>query len=131
MEGPITVLLILGTPLVAVIGGIIAGIIRMMGQQRLLELAQRERIAAIEKGLPVPPSPAIEAFTGTYATMRKVHGLLIGGLVTLGLGIGLSVALLLMPLHDGGDAWPMGIIPAFVGISLLIASRLVKKGADA
>ena len=130
MEGNLTILLILGAPLVAVIGGIVAGIIRMMGQQRLLELAQRERIAAIEKGLPVPPLP-VEVFSGRDAAIRKVHGLLIGGLVTLALGIGLSLTLLLMPIHDGGDAWSIGFVPAFIGIALLIAARLVRKGVDA
>ena len=38
-------------PIITIIGGIAIGIIRAIGEQRLLELAQRERIAAIERGL--------------------------------------------------------------------------------
>ena len=32
-----------------IVGGIITGIVRLLGQQRLAELQQRERIAAIER----------------------------------------------------------------------------------
>ena len=37
------ILLLLFIPLVAILGGIVAGIIKAVGQQRLMELAQRER----------------------------------------------------------------------------------------
>ena len=47
----IIAVLVFAIPVVAVIGGITAGIMKTRGQQRLIELAQRERIAAIEKGI--------------------------------------------------------------------------------
>src|SRR5207248_4823258 len=43
--------LIFSIPIVAIVGGITAGIVRTLGNQRLMELAQRERIAAIERGV--------------------------------------------------------------------------------
>src|SRR5258705_4844462 len=62
----------LAIPIVAIVGGITAGIVRTLGRQRLVELAQRERIAAIERGIDptkLPPLPAMMDETGRY-TMR-------------------------------------------------------------
>ena len=128
--------LILGTPIVALLGGILASILRVRGEHRLMELAQRERIAAIEKGIDIsqwaPPS-----LTGRHviystrdARLRKVHGLIIGGLVSVALGIGIALTLSLMPPHDGGDSWPIGIVPTLIGGSLLLAARIIRKGLD-
>jgi hypothetical protein len=130
MESEITIFLILGTPFVAVVGGVIAVLLRIHGQQRLLELAQRERIAAIEKGLDLSQLPPAPVCTHQRSGMRTAQGLTIGGLLTLALGIGLSVMLILLPMHDGGDAWPIGIVPAVLGLALLASARLVRRGID-
>jgi hypothetical protein len=86
----LAVLFILGTPCLAVIGGIVAGILRMRGQQRLVELAQRERIAALEKGLDVSqltlPIGYAAAFSPSQAARRRAQGLMIGGLLIIALG---------------------------------------------
>ena len=54
-------ILIIAIPIMAIAGGIVVGVVRMIGQQRLLELAQRERIAAIERGIDPGkiPTPSI------------------------------------------------------------------------
>lgn len=116
MDSVLTVLLILGTPAVAIIGGIVAGILKMRGQQRLIELA-------IERGLDLSQLPLQKSGGG------KVQGLMIGGVLTLALGIGLSATLLLMPSHDGGDAWPVGLVPICMGIALLISARIARDHA--
>jgi hypothetical protein len=130
VENELAILFILGTPALAVVGGIVAGIMRMRGQQRLLELAQRERIAAIEKGLDLSQLAPISIPSARHATLRKAQGLTIGGLVTLAIGIGLPLTLILMPASDGREAWPIGFVPAFLGIALLLSARVVRRGLD-
>jgi hypothetical protein len=44
-------LMAMSIPIVAIVGGITAGIVRMIQRQRAFEMVQRERIAAIERGL--------------------------------------------------------------------------------
>ena len=42
---------VMSIPIVALIGALTVAIIKMVGRQRLEELASRERIAAIERGV--------------------------------------------------------------------------------
>jgi uncharacterized protein DUF6249 len=125
----------LSIPIVAIIGGITAGIIRTLGRQRLIELAQRERIAAIERGVDpakLAPLPVAalddEPETWTMSQLdrdrRRAQGLMIGGIVTLAVGLGLMAFLNIV--EDHGNAWAVGIIPATIGCALLLSSFLVR-----
>jgi hypothetical protein len=127
--------LVFGTPALAIVGGIVAGILKTRGQQRLIELAQRERIAAIEKGLAVSLLPALPgsydpSSSARQITLRRAQGLMIGGILTFALGVGLSLTLWLMPASDGQEAWPIGFVPAFMGMALLLASRLLRRDLE-
>ena len=56
-------IMIFSVPLVAIVGGITMGIVRTMTQSRIIENAQRERIAAIQAGIDpskLPPLPSAE-----------------------------------------------------------------------
>lgn len=131
--------MIFAIPIVAIVGGITAGIVKTLGQQRLMELAQRERIAAIERGVDparLPPMPIqgddhpmMYRSYNEYA-QRRSHGLMIGGIVTLAVGIGLTAFLYFA--DEGDRSWSVGIIPTMVGIALLVSAWLVrpKGGAD-
>jgi hypothetical protein len=135
VDSVLATFLILGTPAFAIVGGIVAGILKTRGQQRLIELAQRERIAAIERGLDLSQLTPLSVTTGPLLTSRqamsrKAQGLMIGGILTLALGLGLSLTLLLMPSQDGRDAWPIGFVPFFMGIALMISARIVRGGLD-
>ena len=126
-------------PIVAITGGIVMGIVRSLGRQRALELAQRERIACIERGIDPSKLPPInigghdaesilEFADRNGSPLRRAQGLLIGGIVTLFAGLGITVFLgLMMQGHSGDEAyvWAVGLIPAFVGIALLISARIV------
>jgi hypothetical protein len=125
----------LAIPIVAIVGGITAGIIRTLGRQRLIELAQRERIAAIERGVdptkltPLPVAdlddePATWNLSAYDRDRRRAQGLMVGGIVTLAVGVGLMAFLSVMEEH--GNAWGVGIIPASVGVALLLSSFLVR-----
>ena len=125
----------LSIPIVAIVGGITAGIIRTLGRQRLVELAQRERIAAIERGVdpaklaPLPVTaldddPETWTMSQYDRDRRRAQGLMIGGIVTLAVGLGLMAFLNIMERHE--NAWAVGIIPATVGVALLLSSFLVR-----
>ena len=125
--------LIFSVPIVAIVGGITAGIVRTISQQRLIELAQRERIAAIERGVDaskLPPLPAFRddslgsMYLSTYEhARRRSQGLMIGGIITLAVGVSLAVFLNLVT--DERNVWAVGLIPAATGVALLLSAWLV------
>jgi hypothetical protein len=140
--GEFVPIMIFAIPIVAIVGGITAGIVRTLGQQRLIELAQRERIAAIEKGIDpskLPPLPlaadrnddvAAMYMSPRQASLRRAQGLLIGGIITLSVGIGLGLMLwFLVDGEDQGKVWAVGMIPAFVGFAMLLSSFIVRGSA--
>ena len=138
-EGILIPLAAFSIPVVAITGGIVIGVVRSLGRQRALELAQRERIACIERGIDPAKLPPINIggqemdsileFTDRQSSpLRRAQGLLIGGLVTLFVGVGLSIFLgLMMRGHSGDDAsaWAVGLIPGFVGLALLVSAMIV------
>jgi hypothetical protein len=123
--------LVFSIPIVAIIGGITVGIVRTLGQQRLAELAARERLAAIERGIDpskLPPPPTLGngsdwSDPGQRDPHRRVQGLMIGGLVTLAVGIGLSV--LIWTTSEERNGWAVGLIPGLVGVALLLSAWIV------
>jgi hypothetical protein len=129
-------LMIFALPIIAVAGGITAGIVKTIGQQRLLEMAQRERLAAIERGVDpskLPPMPAAALDndpSSIYLTpyehaRRRSQGLLIGGIITLAVGIAVGVFLSLISTEEQ-NIWAVGLIPGAVGVALLICSWIVQ-----
>src|SRR5947199_6298054 len=79
-------------PIVAIVGGITVAVVRTLGQQRIAELAHRERIAALERGIDpakLPAAPVIDygPAYGTYNPLRRYHGLLISVIVALVAGL--------------------------------------------
>ena len=135
-------IMIFAIPIVAIVGGITAGIVRTLVQQRMIELAQRERIAAIERGVDpskLPPMPTYipsggmgEGFSGGVYTSyndfarRRQHGLMIGGLVCLFVGIAIAIFLRTIGDSEANNAWAAGLIPASVGVALILGSLIVR-----
>jgi hypothetical protein len=129
--------LVLSIPIIAIVGGITAGIVRQIGRHRLIELAQQERIAAIQRGIDpsqLPPLPidldSAGALSPYASEKRRAQGFLTGGVITLFVGLGVSVFLMLL---DPGDhnVWAVGLIPAFAGVALIISAAIVwPRGGD-
>jgi hypothetical protein len=138
--------MIFSIPIVAIVGGVTAGIVRTLGQQRIMELAQRERIAAIERGVDpgkLPPLPTyvptrglasgyMGGVFGTYNeyARHRTQGLLIGGLVCLFVGIALAVFLFTVNDGEARSAWAVGLIPAAVGVALLLGAMITRPRED-
>jgi len=121
-------LLAMSIPILAIVGGITLAIIRVIGQMRLAELARRERIIAIEHGvdpdkLPPLAAGAEEWYAAGDTRLRRAHGLMIGGLILLAVGISLGV--LLAAVEPGHSHWVLGLLPFSVGLALIGSSAIV------
>ena len=121
--------LLILVPLVSLLGGITLAILRTLGRQRQIELLQRERIAALERGLDPAQLPTLSllglepAVPGGEAGQLS-RNLMVGGIVALTLGIGLMVLFAVAEEH--GEAWALGIVPQALGAGLLIAAAAVR-----
>lgn len=118
-------------PIVAIIGGITAGIVKNMGQQRLQELAQRERMMAIERGIPPDKLPPVQIHHETGLTfkqsqLRRAQGLMIGGLICSAVGGGMIAFLNVIPDAQDKNLWAGGLIPLFIGVALLISAWVIR-----
>ena len=133
--------LVFAIPVLAIMGGIIAGILKAQGRRRLVELIHRERIAAIERGVDpskLPPPPALDyddagkiatlARTFRQSNAQKAQGFLVTGLIMLAAGVGLSLMLVALPDPDANDAWAAGILPFSIGVALMVSSAIVRRG---
>ncbi len=128
-EGSFVGIFAMAIPIVAIVGGITVAVVRTLGQQRVAELAHRERIAALERGVDpskLPPPPVLDygPAYGIYDPVRRYHGLLIGGIVCLVVGVAIGAFVSLM--HTETNAWAVGLIPAGVGIALLLSANLIR-----
>ena len=129
-------LMALSIPIIAIVGGITAGILRSLQRQRSFELLQRERIAAIERGLDPDKiaslqRPILYDDHGIYTdpnmqAARLRQGLMIGGIVTLFVGVALAIFLNGVADRGDGSVWMVGLIPAAVGVALLLSSILIR-----
>jgi hypothetical protein len=127
--------LIFAIPIIAIIGGITSGIVKTVTEARIVENAQRERLAAIQAGIDpstLPPVPALGSGAAALAAVdpdavaRNRHqGLLVGGIVTTFVGAGLMTFLYFM-VDASENVWAVGIIPLFVGVALFISAWVVK-----
>ncbi|MBM5810356.1 MAG: hypothetical protein FJ191_00075 [Gammaproteobacteria bacterium] len=103
-------------PIVAIVMGIglaLTSTVNGYRQRRtMIELHHKERLAAIEKGIEVPPPPE------GLLEVRKVspHAALLRGLIWLLVGVGLLFAL---PEIDS-DLRYIGLVPGGVGLAYLI-----------
>jgi hypothetical protein len=133
--------LVFSIPIIAIVGGIMVGVVRQIGRQRMLELAQQERIAAIQRGVDLaqlPPLPPALWGDGDgflsylQSERRRAQNLLIAGLITCCFGAGLTTFLYLMLRDEGEPVWAAGFVVLSVGIALLASAAIVwpRRGAD-
>ena len=129
-------IMIFSIPIVAIVGGITASIVKQMTEAKLIENSQRERIAAIQRGIDPSQLPPLQlpgqtnvdmlaGFNPGAAQRHRAQGLLIGGVITLFGGIGLAIFLYFITGPGDDAVWSVGILPVFIGMALLISSWLV------
>jgi hypothetical protein len=117
-----TVFLSLMIPIIAIVMGILLTIciiyLDYRKRRETLELFHKERLAAIDKGLDVPPWPAALLGEGrSAASVRNPRRALLKGLIWLFLGVAVGIFL----KAQNGDASPtMGLIGVAIGLAYLI-----------
>lgn len=116
--GPETIAVMI--PIVAILGGISIVIVAIVVEGRKKDLAHKERLIAMEKGLPLPEPPEKET-KPVHATRRA------WGFVWFGLGLALTIALALNPESAEVKAWGFALIPLFIGLGLIAAAILDKR----
>jgi hypothetical protein len=114
-------------PIVAIVMGIGIAMLSVYLDYRkkrdIYELHHKERMAAIEKGMELPPLPMEFFRDGKNSFKRTPEGRLRSGLVLLLVGAAISFAL----YNTSHDAWVWGLVPAAVGIANLISYALMRK----
>lgn len=111
-------------PIVAILGGFTVAIVGIIMKGKEEELRRKERIIAMEKGLPLPPDQE-PARPRSYGYARKRAW----GLVLTFMGIAL-VASLSFTSHEGMRHGAWGGILIAIGLALLIAGVLEKKETE-
>jgi len=84
-------------------------------RRRLMELHHTERMAAIERGMEIPPLP-IELIDGRSARRRRTS--LLPGLVWFFVGLALVIGS--QSMHDNDFPSLFGLIPLGIGLAYLI-----------
>ena len=113
---------------VAIIAAIVAYLyFRYTERRRRLEIIHQERLAAMEKGIPLPELPLDPPKVPKPPDPRAV---LIHGLVWTAFGAGGMVALALVgPLPNGMATWPLPVPLLFLGLGLILYYVLASERA--
>ncbi len=98
-------------PLTLFIGGTIIAVVAMLLRAKRSQNEHKERLLALEKGLPVPP-PA-------FPPIRKRNPYL-WGFVLMAFGLAISIGM----LNEGDPDWVYGGVFFFPGAAILIANLL-------
>ena len=112
-------------PIVAIMAGVAFAITRVLvgHRQRLqrTELRHKERMAAIEKGLELPPDPPESDPLTSAERFAAVDGprLLRQGLVLIAIGVAATAGMMQLP---GGDVpYLFWLVPAAIGMAYLLS----------
>lgn len=123
-------------PLVAIIGGITAGVMKSNARHRLLELAQRERIAALERGIDPERLPKLELPAGMVENngltfdqkqVRRSELLRIWGFISTGFGAAMFLGI---GLTEGFAEVGPTLMFVGIGLALIVSGYMVRPKPD-
>jgi hypothetical protein len=109
---------------------VIFGLLSSREKQRRLELIHQERMAAIEKGVPLPELPEFES--PNRPRLQKIYpdAALIWGIILLSVGAGGMGALALSRKPELHDYWSMPLPLALAGVGLLLYHLLAHRHTE-
>lgn len=99
---------------------------RNRSRDRRMEMMHRERMAAMEKGVPLPELPGPDAYL-RRSRERNPDSTLKGGIVCMAVGVGAMLAFNLSPNNQLHDLWTLPLPLVFVGFGLLLYHFLRSK----
>jgi hypothetical protein len=100
----------------------------MKQRTKVLEMAHRERLARIERGLPIGPEPDLDPAPARTRVARSSR-LLTAGIAVVGFGLGLGV-LLGFTAGETEIAFGLGGAVAIVGATFIFAAYVVQDPGD-
>jgi Domain of unknown function (DUF6249) len=119
MPDSITAVLGVMIPIIAIVMGIGIGMLSLLLEYRkkrdMYAMHHKERMAAIEKGMEVPPLPP-EFFQNGHRRPRTPADNLRRGLVLLLVGAAITLAL----YHTYNRSYLWGLVPAAIGVANLL-----------
>ena len=119
MNTPATEIIAIMIPIVAIVMGVGIGMLTVFLDYRkkreMFALHHKERLAAIEKGMDVPPLPP-EFFQDPRRRPRSQSDYLRRGLIMLLLGVAITIALYSAAPHD----YLWGLLPIAIGVANLL-----------
>jgi len=92
-------------------------------KQKVLDMIHKERMAAIEKGLPYPEWPEYDV-NGEIKAKENPKGSLGAGVILIMIGVGISLTFYLWP--ELRIVWPVGLIIIFTGLGVIISYFLTR-----
>jgi hypothetical protein len=118
--------LVLLIPIIAIVMGLGTGMISIYFNYRkrkeMFALYHQERMAALDKGIELPPLPEDFFHEDRKPSPRSPHGTLLAGLIQVFIGITLYLALHFAGVrtNEGGDVALFALIPCGLGAAFLI-----------
>lgn len=112
-------------PIAGLVFAAVFGLAGMYFHHRKQELWHQTARVALEKGQPLPPMlEGMENAPTNYANPQaRWRGYFIGGLINIGVGAALYIALGQIP-NTHFNVGYFGLIPGFVGVALLIGAAV-------
>lgn len=109
-------------PIMAIFMAMLSVYLSYRKRKEMFALYHQERMAAIEKGIELPPLPDHFFQENHHSSRRSPHKTLLAGLVLLFGGLTTSLALHLAGVRtdSGADTAVYGLIPAGIGVAFLI-----------
>jgi Domain of unknown function (DUF6249) len=115
---------------------LVAWHLRSSRRERQLEQQHKERMMAMEKGIPLPELPAEDDAPARRPLLAEIVAAIrinprwpLGlGAVFVMFGIGLSAALALSQEPEHYRVWSFGLIPVFFGLGLMLHYALTRPG---
>jgi hypothetical protein len=96
-------------------------------RERRIEMIHKERLMAMEKGIPLPELPDFAEPPARSAIAEAVAAIGLNprwplgiGAIFVMLGAGVSLALWLTTDRDPHAAWPIGLVGVFLGLGLCL-----------
>ncbi len=128
--------LVMAIPLVIIIGGLIMGAMALHHHAQLKQLAYRERIAMIERGLVPPPEVDPNQFERTMSQASSIHDVELygsnpsvryrsGGVLLIGIGLGVLLIVSFAGEAPGAGVGVGGAIMV-VGAALLLNAYMMR-----